>query len=107
MKSAVKVCVGLAFVALLAVHTFAQEKKPQYVGVAKCRPCHMLPAKGNQYKVWQEGPHSKAIETLKNRNELVVTEYYVCEVCGNTVEASAPEICPICGAKKIKFKKID
>lgn len=34
-------------------------------------------------------------------------DYYVCEICGNTVENEAPDNCPICGAKKEMFKKID
>jgi rubrerythrin len=33
--------------------------------------------------------------------------YYVCPVCGNTVEKEAPATCPICGAKGSMFKKID
>ena len=33
--------------------------------------------------------------------------YYVCQVCGNTVEGEAPDRCPICGAPRSKFKKID
>ena len=33
--------------------------------------------------------------------------YYVCPVCGNTVEKEAPESCPICGTKGSMFKKID
>ena len=35
------------------------------------------------------------------------TDYYVCQVCGNTVEGQAPDECPICGAKKQAFKKVD
>lgn len=34
-------------------------------------------------------------------------DYYVCQVCGNTVENSAPDECPICGTKKQMFKKVD
>lgn len=34
-------------------------------------------------------------------------DYYVCQVCGNTVEEEAPDTCPICGAKKQMFKRID
>lgn len=34
------------------------------------------------------------------------TEYYVCSVCGYTVEREPPEKCPICGAAKIKFEKV-
>lgn len=33
-------------------------------------------------------------------------EYYVCQVCGNTVEGEPPENCPICGNKKEDFKLI-
>jgi len=35
------------------------------------------------------------------------TDYYVCQVCGNTVEGEAPDECPICKAKKQAFKKVD
>jgi rubrerythrin len=33
--------------------------------------------------------------------------YYVCPVCGNTVEKQAPGICPICGTKGDMFKKVE
>ncbi len=33
--------------------------------------------------------------------------YYVCPVCGNTVEKQPPETCPICGTKGQMFKKIE
>jgi rubrerythrin len=32
--------------------------------------------------------------------------YYVCPVCGNTVEKDPPGTCPICGTKGEMFKKI-
>ena len=35
------------------------------------------------------------------------TVYYVCPVCGNTVENKPPETCPICGTKGSMFKKIE
>ena len=49
---------------------------------------------------------SKALEALVTRKELTDTDYYVCKVCGNTVETTAPERCPICGAPKEQFEKI-
>ena len=49
---------------------------------------------------------SKAIEAVKNKKELTETDYYVCSVCGNTIEGKAPEKCPICGAPKTKFFKV-
>jgi rubrerythrin len=33
--------------------------------------------------------------------------YYVCEICGHTVEGNPPDVCPVCGAKGKVFKKID
>ncbi len=48
--------------------------------------------------------YKKALEHLGKNEEV---DYYVCQVCGNTVEGSAPDKCPVCGAKKQAFKKID
>jgi rubrerythrin len=33
--------------------------------------------------------------------------FYVCQVCGNTVEGEAPDRCPVCGAPKKMFKLIE
>ena len=33
--------------------------------------------------------------------------YYVCPVCGFTVEREAPATCPVCGTKGNQFKRID
>lgn len=48
--------------------------------------------------------YQKALENLGSNEEV---DYYVCQVCGNTVEDEAPETCPICGAPKSDFKKVD
>jgi rubrerythrin len=47
----------------------------------------------------------KAIDALKNKKPLENIDYYVCGVCGNTVEGAPPETCPICGSPKEKFFK--
>ena len=39
--------------------------------------------------------------------ESIGADYYVCEICGNTVENEAPDVCPICGAPKTQFTLID
>jgi len=44
---------------------------------------------------------------LENIDSLPEKDYYVCKICGYTVEGDAPEECPICKAKKQAFKKID
>jgi len=86
------------------------EMYPQYIEIAK--------QEGNTKATWSfdvankvekihAGLFSKAIEVLENKKELADENYYVCKVCGNTVEASAPERCPICGASKEQFEKIE
>ena len=35
------------------------------------------------------------------------TDYYVCQVCGYISTDEAPEKCPVCGAVKRKFKRVD
>jgi rubrerythrin len=48
--------------------------------------------------------YQKALDTLNNPQKV---DYYVCSVCGHTVENEPPESCPICGSKSKAFKKID
>jgi hypothetical protein len=36
-----------------------------FIGAKKCKMCHNKPATGEQYKKWSEGPHAKAMESLK------------------------------------------
>ncbi len=81
---------------------------PEYINVAK--------QEGNKQAVWSfevaskvEQVHAglflKAVDALKIKKELEKVDYYVCSVCGNTVEGAPPERCPICGAPKSKFFK--
>lgn len=61
----------------------------------------------NKVEKIHAGLFSKAIKNLTDNKQVAETDYYVCEVCGNTVEGEAPDVCPICGAPKQKFKKIE
>ena len=81
---------------------------PEYISTAK--------QEGNKQAAWSfdvaskvEQVHAnlfqKAIDALKNKKQLEKVDYYVCSVCGNTVEGTPPENCPICGAPKAKFFK--
>jgi len=67
----------LAGLLLFVVSAMAQEKvaasqKPattekavhKFVGSAKCKMCHNSPAKGDQFKIWSESKHAKAMEAL-------------------------------------------
>jgi len=81
---------------------------PEYITTAK--------AENNKQATWSfdvankvEQVHAKlyqkALDALKAKKEMPKVDYYVCSVCGNTVEGEAPERCPICGAPKEKFFK--
>lgn len=34
------------------------------------------------------------------------TDYWVCQVCGHVHENETPDNCPVCGAVKGKFKRV-
>lgn len=44
---------------------------------------------------------------LDNLDNVAEADIYVCPICGYTVENEAPDACPVCGARKHAFKKID
>ncbi|MEJ2232675.1 MAG: rubrerythrin family protein [Syntrophobacterales bacterium] len=46
-------------------------------------------------------------KALDNLDSLEEADYYVCSVCGMTVEHEAPDSCPVCGAKASAFFKVD
>jgi rubrerythrin len=48
-----------------------------------------------------------ALSGLESGKSSPDAPYYVCQVCGNTVEGEAPERCPICGAPRSRFKKVE
>ena len=42
----------------------------EYIGAAKCKMCHNKTTVGQQYKIWSEGPHAKAMESLSSEESL-------------------------------------
>jgi len=51
--------------------------------------------------------YDKMYKTVKEGKKPADVVYYVCPLCGNTVEGSAPDSCPICSTPGSKFKKIE
>jgi rubrerythrin len=51
--------------------------------------------------------YTKALQSIQQGKDLERKDIYVCQVCGHTVEGSPPDRCPVCGALKEKFKKIE
>lgn len=58
----------------------------------------------NQVEKIHADLYTKALNNLGKNEE---TEYVVCQVCGMTVEGEAPDKCPVCGAPKSSFKKVE
>jgi rubrerythrin len=51
--------------------------------------------------------YKAALEQVEE-SDIADEEYYVCPVCGHThVGSEPPERCPICGAKRDRYMKID
>ena len=60
----------------------------------------------NKVEQIHAGLYQKALDAFKNKTQPAKTDYYVCPVCGNTFEGSAPDKCPICATPKEKFMRI-
>ncbi|MDD3481003.1 MAG: rubrerythrin family protein [Patescibacteria group bacterium] len=55
-----------------------------------------------------EKEHAEAYkEALDKMKDLPVTDYYVCQGCGHLAVSEAPDKCPVCGAPKSSFKKVN
>lgn len=57
----------------------------------------------NQVEKIHAALYENALASLGKNKEV---DYYVCPVCGNTVESKAPDSCPICGTPGSRFMKI-
>ncbi len=51
--------------------------------------------------------YQQALSALEVGEKLSDEPYFVCQVCGNTVLGEAPDKCPICGAPRSKFKRVE
>lgn len=61
---------------------------------------YALEAEKIHVKLFQDAQNS-----AKQEKDMELGEVYICPVCGYTVAGNAPDICPVCGAKKEKFAK--
>ncbi len=49
--------------------------------------------------------YSEASQALETKKDLDLKDIFVCGVCGFTMEGTAPERCPVCGAGNARFLK--
>ncbi|MFH1821863.1 MAG: rubrerythrin family protein [Methanobacteriota archaeon] len=83
---------------------------PEFIEQAKAEENKMaVRSFSNAMKVEgiHHGLYEKALKELEAGAKPEMKVYYVCQVCGNTVENEAPDVCPICGAPKEKFLKVE
>jgi rubrerythrin len=45
----------------------------------------------------------QALQTLQDQKPRPTGEYYVCQVCGHTIQETAPDKCPICMAPRAQY----
>jgi len=61
----------------------------------------------NKVEKIHHGLYQKALELLEAGKEPKAEPYFVCPVCGYTVAGEAPEKCPVCGALRKMFKRVE
>jgi rubrerythrin len=61
----------------------------------------------NRVEQVHAGLYQKAVAAVTAGKDLAATPIFVCQTCGNTVEGEPPASCPICGAAKDRFKRVD
>jgi len=61
----------------------------------------------NKVEKIHHGLYRKALENLEAEKETKDEPYFVCQGCGYTVAGEAPDKCPVCGAPRKMFKKVE
>jgi len=61
----------------------------------------------NKVEQIHHGLFDAALGNIEKGEPIADKTIYVCQYCGNTVEGTAPEKCPICGASRKMFKLIE
>ena len=86
------------------------EMYPEFIAQAKTEKNSSAEASfslANQVEKVHHGLYHQALKDLESGKKLAIKPFYVCQVCGFTAEGEAPDRCPICGASKAMFKKIE
>ncbi len=61
----------------------------------------------NEVEQIHHGLYEQALKALEAGQQLKDEPYFVCQGCGNTVAGEAPEKCPICGAPRRMFERVE
>ena len=63
--------------------------------------------KANAVEQTHHALYAEALEAAKAGKDLPEADLYVCDICGHTVSGEAPDTCPVCGARREKFSKVE
>ena len=61
----------------------------------------------NKVEEIHHGHFEAALKAVEAGEQLKDEPYFVCDVCGNTEAGEAPEKCPVCGAPRDRFKRVE
>jgi len=61
----------------------------------------------NKVEEIHHGLYQETLKAVEAGQSLKDEPYFVCQGCGNTVAGEAPERCPICGALRTRFKRVE
>lgn len=89
-------------------HEFT-EMYPEMIEAAKAEG-NAAAERSFSYAIAAEKGHAALYQGLLDilsADKMAEYPYYVCPICGHTVENGAPDTCPVCGCKGEKFMKID
>ncbi len=89
----------------------SEEYYPPLVAVARSQG-EMHAAQNFEWLAQVEKAHSEmvrqALEMLEHdAGDPAIGELYVCDICGLIVEVGPPENCPVCMAKRFRFKLVE
>jgi len=61
----------------------------------------------NEVEKIHHGLYEEALKVVEAGQKLKDESYFVCQVCGCTAAGEAPERCPVCGAPRNKFNRVE
>jgi len=79
-------------------------KQAEFEGQKEAKSSFAL---ANNVEQIHHGLFQGVLSKLEKGQTMEEKPFYVCQYCGNTVEGEAPAKCPVCGAPKRMFKRID
>jgi rubrerythrin len=85
-----------------------EEMYPSYIAVAEQQAERKAQRSMNHALEAEKihlGLYRRAAADLSSGKDIAQADYYVCPVCGFTMEGDPPEVCPVCGAKHALFRK--